>query len=619
MQSDQEPRFTGRALALWTGLFVLARGWLVLELADVFLYGEEYAKGAAGKALLDRLPLAHWQLAYHPYEGGGFVTSHLNALAFAALGPSLLAQKVVALAFGLATLWVGIRAVTRWFGASAAHAFAALYVFAPASVQKLSLLNLGIHYQALVFSLLVWHTALLVGTATPARRSAWLRYGLACGFGFFFSYQCALTIAPTAVWLAWTRRKELTSAVLPTLAGVALGALPLGYMAWHTGGGVFDIHGAEVAGADDDLPKAEIVRSFFASLLENRGVGGWIGLFALPVAACAGVWAWLRAHGAAKPAHGAAKPAIGAAKPALGLVLVAFVLFLTTYLGSTFAVGDVYHYFRLNRLCPAWLALVLCAAAGCAAATTSVLRRRVAMLAIGVAVGCGAYDVVHEARAGAGGTLGVRVEMLRRFKGYDYRYWLGQVLPRIDAERVEKARIALAFREDAGTWLAAAVGEQVWLDFEGSIDDAILEARTVTPNGELLLGFGALQKRKLGGKLRDRVEWALARPPEDRELLLEALGRFGSRFLSAEDRVIAELEELRGVAAPAALWRGFGWRIFEALGDEDPRLAAYWEPMRPPLWARRSRAKEFVRPFDPEVQEALLAGYDAARAAHLLK
>lgn len=605
MEADQTSRFTVRALALWTALFLLARGWLVLELADVFLYGEEYAKGAAGKALLDRLPLAHWQLAYHPYEGGGFVTSHLNALAFAALGPSLLAQKVVALGFGLATLWVGVRAVARWFGASAAHAFAALYVFAPASVQKLSLLNLGIHYQALVFSLLVWHTALIVGTSATARRGDWLRFGLACGFGFFFSYQCALTIAPTSVWLAWSWRRELARAVLPTLAGVALGTLPLAYMAWHTGAGVFDIHGAEVAGADDDLPKAEIVRSFFASLLENRGVGGWIGVFALPASAVAGLWAWRRAR--------------GAAKPALGLVLVAFGLFLATYVGSTFAVGDVYHYFRLNRLCPAWLALVLCAAAGCAATGTNALRRRVAMLAIGVAVGCGAYDVVHEARAGAGGTLGVRVEMLRRFKGYDYRYWLGQVLPRIDADRAEKARIALAFREDAGTWLAAAVGEQVWLDFEGSIDDAILEARSVRPNGELLLGFGALLKRKLGGKLRERVEWALARPPEDRELLLEALGRFGSRFLSAEDRVIAELEELRGLAAPAALWRGFGWRIFEALGDEDPRLAAYWEPMRPPLWARRSRAQEFVRPFEPDVLSALLAGYDQARAAHLLK
>lgn len=605
MGPEPESRFPRRALAAWIALFVIARGWLVLDLADVFLYGEEYAKGAAGKALLDRLPLAHWQLAYHPYEGGGFVTSHLNALVFAALGPSLLAQKVVALAFGVATLWVGTRAVSRWFGHAAAHGFAALYVFAPASVQKLSLLNLGIHYQALLFALLVWHTAMVVGTSTPARKSDWFRWGLACGFGFFFSYQCALTIAPTGLWLAWKRRAELGRAVLPTLLGAALGALPLGYMAWHIGAAVFNIHGAEVAGAEDDLPKAEIVRSFFASLLEGRGVGGWIGVFALPFAAVVGVFAWLRAG--------------GPAKPALGLVLVAFALFLATYIGSTFAVGDVYHYFRLNRLCPAWLALVLCAVAGFAATGASSLRRRLATLAVGLAVGCGAYDVVTEAQAGAGGPLGVRVEMLRRFKGYDYRYWLGHVLPRIDAERAEKARIALSFREDASRWLASSVGEQVWIEFEGSIDEAILEARSVRPDGELLLGFGSLLKRKLGGTLRERVEWAIARGPDERDLLLEALGRFGSRFLATEDRVIAELEELRGLAAPKALWRGFGWRIFYALGDEDPRLHAYWEPMRPPLWARRSRAQEFVRSFDPEVQAGLLAGYDEARTAHLLK
>lgn len=592
------------ALGVWSLAFVALRSWLVVSLSDVFLYGEEYAKGTAAKAMLDGVPLAHWQLAYHPYEGGGFVTSHLDALVFALIGPSLLAQKIVALGFGLAVLCAGVRFCGRWFGAQAAHAFAALYVFAPATVQKLSLLNLGIHYQALLFSLLVLHFALRAGLEQDSPPRIWFAFGLAAGFGFYFSYTVALSIAPAVGWLAWSARRRLGERARWALLGAVVGLLPLGYMAWHTGSEVFNIHGAEVAGAEDDVPKFEALVRFWTSVTTGRDAWDLAGVFVLPLSALLGLcFAWRSK---------------GDARVALGLVLAAFALFLASYLGSTFTIADVDYYFRLNRLCPAWLAGVLLASAGFARFAPRGPRRLPALAALVLAVATGADDARREADAGAGGSLAQRWEILSRFKGYDYRYWLGKVLPRTKLSRVECARIGLSFQEDARDWLAACVGEQVWLDFPGTLDEAIAEALSVDPSGGLVRGFGPLMKRKFSVPLRERAELVLARTGPERAWLEEAIGRGGSRFIFAEDVAGFELTDLRGLQASDALWRGFGWRLFEALGNHEPGEVGYWQPMLPPLWAKRSRAVEFVAREDPVVAAAILAGYDAARRARAL-
>ncbi len=163
---------------------VLARGLLVLCLGDVFFYGDELEKGAAGKALLDGLAEAfggRHRLAYHYYEGGGFVVSHLDALAFRLVGQNLLALKLVALGFDLAVLLTGAALARRAFGARAAAIFAALYVLAPESVQKNALLALGIHWQALPFLLVLLHRAGRIALEGDLSRSNWALAGLAAG------------------------------------------------------------------------------------------------------------------------------------------------------------------------------------------------------------------------------------------------------------------------------------------------------------------------------------------------------------------------------------------------------------------------------------------------------
>jgi threonine/homoserine/homoserine lactone efflux protein len=62
-------------------------------------------------------------------------------------------------------------------------------------VQTNSLLALGIHYEANLFVGLILLLALHIALERDFAKAHWLALGVACGFGFYFSYQCALTIA----------------------------------------------------------------------------------------------------------------------------------------------------------------------------------------------------------------------------------------------------------------------------------------------------------------------------------------------------------------------------------------------------------------------------------------
>ena len=116
---DDAHQSTRRLFLLLLGLCLAVKALLVVFLADVFFYGEELEKGTAAKAMLDGLQVPHHQLAYHYYEGGGFVISHLKALAFLVVGESILAHKLVALlAVGL-VFWAGWRLVRHHFGTRA--------------------------------------------------------------------------------------------------------------------------------------------------------------------------------------------------------------------------------------------------------------------------------------------------------------------------------------------------------------------------------------------------------------------------------------------------------------------------------------------------------------------
>ncbi len=595
-----------RAVLLWALVFVVARSILVLSIGDVFFYGEECAKGTAAKAMLDRLPVEHWRLAYHYYEGGGFATSHLDALAFALIGPSLLALKIVALGFGVAILALGMRFAGRWFGVPSAHLFAALYVFAPATIQKLSLLDLGIHYQALLFTLGVLHFALVLTECPSASRRHAFAFGLCAGFGLFFSFQCAIPIAIAALWILARRRSIVASRDGGLIAlGAIVGAAPLLWMAAHVGSAVFDIHGSSLVSENDGAPSKSLAFAELAdSLFSGRSARDWIALAVLPLIASIGAWVAV--------ARG------GAARRAMGLVLAFGIAYAIAYAVSPFTIGDLYHYFRLNRLCPLWFVAVLAASAAIGNASRGAARIVLAVLALAVC-GDGLVDLEVERNRGVDASLADNFHLLATTKGYEFRDYVGKFTHHLDGGEEWKLKVLLGFRESSRELLLPSICEQLFEDPQVDLDRrAALLARNVGGEWRVgLAGWGVLLRRRMGGTIVERVKSLESFPADWRERLAEAIGRAGSSVAPTEDRVRGELAQLRGNSLPDAFWRGFGWRLYATHGDRES-ATRYFDALPPPLWASRDRARAFVANEDPHVAQLVLEGYDAARAANTL-
>ena len=167
-----------RTLLLLLLLLLVARGVLVLSIADVFFYGEELAKGTAAKALGDGLGVPAWKLVYVHHEGGGFLVTCLKTLLFDVLGPCVLAHKLLALATTAILLAVGYWMTCEHFGRVAGALFGLLFVLCPEAFMRFSLLSLGTHFEGLIGIALVLHYgARILFRETPAR-SDWAFLGV---------------------------------------------------------------------------------------------------------------------------------------------------------------------------------------------------------------------------------------------------------------------------------------------------------------------------------------------------------------------------------------------------------------------------------------------------------
>src|SRR6202008_652184 len=167
-------------------LLFLTRAILVLSIADVFAYGDEMPKGGAAKALIDGIGGPSWKLTYVPHEGGGFLVTHLKALVFLLVGPSVLAQKITAFLTTALLLWVGLRLASEHFGAKAAGIFGLLFVFCPDAYLRSSMLALGTHFESEIPIALVFHYGLRVLFQERAGLRDWRLLGIFAGLGAYF-------------------------------------------------------------------------------------------------------------------------------------------------------------------------------------------------------------------------------------------------------------------------------------------------------------------------------------------------------------------------------------------------------------------------------------------------
>lgn len=580
-------------------LLVVVKAAFVLSLADVFFYGEELEKGTAAKAMLDGLAVPHYQLAYHYYEGGGFVISHCVALSFLLVGQNLLAHKLVALAFQIAILIAGCKFTRRLFGTSASVWFGLLFVLGPESYQRLGLISLGIHFEAclFLFGVLGLGARLLFDRGEPRRD--WFLLGLVTGAGLFFSYQIALAAVWVAGLLIVQRPREVfgRGGALGIL-GTAIGAAPLLVMYALVGDAVFDIHGVAVTGATAGPSNLDLVSEFLRSIFVEASLGERVSPVIWIVAFLASSTYLLRRTGRSCTDAGQAR---GPVLFVLGYML----FFVVVYLASGFVVGRAYHYFVLLRLVPLWvLAAVLIAAAlgkctepGKGRTSKIALLLGSLLLAVGVRASAA---VVFSARWQRPAD---NWEILTHHKGYDYGHYFLKVLGHFEGSRMDKLRLLEAFDEDArGLLRADAVsnlyGQRFLKESGGDVRVAWARARrdlvqVADGDAERLaqyeLGLGALQVVGKGWNRKRAFESAMLVPESRRQPVLESLGRFGGRSYPTPESIDREVQHTTGQTGFDGYLRGLGrWAYrMHRLNPEgfESVLAAYPAQIASPLRA----------------------------------
>jgi hypothetical protein len=192
---------------------------------------ERYSANLAW-ALLQGLPLDPEQLPIISHLRGSFLFGLALVPVVAVCGPTLLALRVVALAWSALAAGLAAALAERHLGRVGALATLLLVAAAPPAFQMVDVLAMGSHADTIPTLLLPLLLALRLDPSTTLRHRAAFGLGLACGSAVLFSYQ-ALVALP-GVLLVVLLRQPLTRARLARLPaavlGFALAAAPIPFL-----------------------------------------------------------------------------------------------------------------------------------------------------------------------------------------------------------------------------------------------------------------------------------------------------------------------------------------------------------------------------------------------------
>ncbi len=178
----------------------------------------------------------------------GSLDAYLVAAAFALLGESVLALRVVQVLLFAAFLLTGYVVVARFTGDRRAALLAVtLLAFPPVLLTLYTTASLGGYGEALLLgNLLLWWGHRL-GREDVRCWGLWLAWGLAAGLGFWAFGLVLVYALPVALWLAWRLRIRPWPGYLLALLGFVLGSLPwwLGNLS-HLGVAVGELSGSAI-------------------------------------------------------------------------------------------------------------------------------------------------------------------------------------------------------------------------------------------------------------------------------------------------------------------------------------------------------------------------------------
>ena len=556
-------------------VYVIARLVFVLALGDVFFYGEELEKGTVAKMLLDGIEIPYVRMPYHPYEGGGFVASHLKALMFLLVGENVLAHKLAAILWGVGTVFATVGLAWNFGGqgsrqrrGGAAMFAGMLLAFGPANLQKQSLLHIGIHYEALLFMGFVFWLGLKVARVPRDEAPTGLTLfglGVASGFGTYFSYQVPIAVLAVIVLLAGTNWRRIFAPAL--VVGTLVGLLPLALMYRAVGTEIFDIHGSNV-GAGGGWSR--LFGAIRVGLFDKQHLATFTVLSA-GLAAVAG-WVHLRPR--------------GDRARAIALMAIFSTLWIVSA-GMTGMIEGVHgdsHWVRFIRFAPLIYALLMgvalvagpaLSAQGDERGTPSAKMTRIGATLL-VSLG-----VVHAAQIIDGGNLsraGANLSVLTSVNGYELRGAFVKIAPRLarenDSIEAYAAAVAplwaldVAPRAFLSSELTGAVAHAVPGFDRAALADALAGVAGEGSADAIELGLGATVHREIQGNTRGALLAGNLSPAS-----AEALGRYGVGFLSLAPYVQGELAAVRGAPLAGDFLRGLGRRIFRC-----SVVQFYWGP-----------------------------------------
>lgn len=159
----------------------------------------------------------------------GSLDAWLTAGAFALLGESVLAMRIVQTALFAAFLATSYGVALRFMGARRIALVVVLLLACPPVLLTLyTTASLGGYGEALVAGnlLLMWGHSLGWNDARSQSWRAWLAWGLAAGLGFWILGLTLVYLAPVAVWLVWRLRARAWRGYVVAGLGLVAGSWP---------------------------------------------------------------------------------------------------------------------------------------------------------------------------------------------------------------------------------------------------------------------------------------------------------------------------------------------------------------------------------------------------------
>lgn len=585
-------------------LLVLIRGSLAALGTDTYERGEEYVRGSVAVAIQGGLDLPIEGLFYHYYEGGGFVQALLTIPAFAMMGPSFLAHKAVAIFADVLVLLAGCMLARRAFGFRALVIFGLLFVFSPLPFQKLALLNLGIHYHALVFQFVVAGLTLrlLQERNEPGAYSAstpWL-LGLAGGFGFFYNYQLAPLIGLAGLALLF--RRTLTMQRWGHLiAGCLIGLLPLFFMGSRVGIGVIDIHGdlieievsagEDLVDMDEDIPvTGELVQGTGPSPSERQkdilamkerrapslsklpagivAASGPRGLFQLALFLAIPILGLLRIRKTPRSER--------TSKQDASLLIASYLVIFSTLIPiSGFMVTYFPEYFMVVRYAPFWGFATLLIAGTLASFAESGHRlvRRVSWGLGGLVLALGTWGYGEGIAQASQPSFGEGLERLADRRGTDFRAYYSKLANRMHEDRPSILRTLVGVQGIPRDEVYSAAAEGVYRHSKMTLPEIVLELQAASPEHwqAYLPGLGAWAMKGKRGYMRlgkfaivkgtSELPQGVDRSEVER-LMMFGLGSFGTGGPLRVEALESELNKLQSGKFTPSAFEGFGHRCF---------------------------------------------------------